>query len=140
MNEATVFCVPSVTAGSGDTEAFGMVFAEAQAMGLPVVSTTSGGIPEAVADGVTGFLVSERAAGPIAEKITLLLENREMWHQFSVAGMKRVRERFDLRRQCLKLEQLYRDVLTGSRSGHGPDLRVSSSAGYQGSEIAGTAV
>ncbi|NET33472.1 MAG: glycosyltransferase, partial [Cyanothece sp. SIO1E1] len=45
MNRAQVFSVPSVTAVTGESEAFGIVFAEAQAMGLPVVSSTSGGIP-----------------------------------------------------------------------------------------------
>jgi len=43
MNRAQVFSVPSITAESGDSEAFGIVFAEAQAMGLPVVSFATGG-------------------------------------------------------------------------------------------------
>ena len=60
MGRATVFCTPSVTAPSGDAEGFGMVFVEAQAMGLPVVSFASGGIPEAVANNETGFLVAEK--------------------------------------------------------------------------------
>ncbi len=60
MARAAVFCVPSVVAASGDAEGFGMVFIEAQAMGLPVVSTLSGGIPEAVKHGETGLLVTER--------------------------------------------------------------------------------
>jgi colanic acid/amylovoran biosynthesis glycosyltransferase len=45
MNRAMVFSVPSVRAASGDGEGFGMVFAEAQAMKLPVASFASGGIP-----------------------------------------------------------------------------------------------
>src|SRR5271166_312631 len=51
MHSATVLCVPSVTAQNGDSEGFGMVFAEAQACGTPVASFMSGGIPEAVAHG-----------------------------------------------------------------------------------------
>lgn len=43
MNRAQVFCGPSIVARSGDAEGFGMVFAEAQAMGLPVVSFATGG-------------------------------------------------------------------------------------------------
>jgi len=56
MNRARVFVAPSVTADTGWTEAFGIVFAEAQAMQLPVVSCVSGGIVEAVADGKTCLL------------------------------------------------------------------------------------
>ena len=68
-----VFCVPSVVAASGDAEGFGMVFIEAQAMGLPVVSTLSGGIPEAVKHGETGLLVTERDPAALAEAILRLL-------------------------------------------------------------------
>ena len=46
--------MPSKTARSGDSEGFGLVFAEAQAMGLPVVSYKHGGIPEAVEHSKTG--------------------------------------------------------------------------------------
>ncbi|MEM9977595.1 MAG: glycosyltransferase, partial [Cyanobacteria bacterium P01_D01_bin.2] len=56
MNQVQVFCGPSIVARSGDAEGFGMVFAEAQAMGLPVVSFATGGIPEAVIHGETGLL------------------------------------------------------------------------------------
>ena len=48
---ASIFCVPSVRAANGDSEGFGMVFAEAQSCGTPVVSFASGGIPEAVSHG-----------------------------------------------------------------------------------------
>src|SRR5271154_3544693 len=56
MKKATVFCAPSVVAETGEAEGFGIVFIEAQSSGLPVVSFRSGGIPEAVSHGRSGFL------------------------------------------------------------------------------------
>lgn len=44
MNRAKVFCVPSITVETGASEGFGMVFAEANSMGLPVVSFKTGGL------------------------------------------------------------------------------------------------
>jgi colanic acid/amylovoran biosynthesis glycosyltransferase len=111
MNRATVFCTPSVVAESGQREAFGMVFAEAQAMGLPVVSSASGGIPEAVVDGQTGFLVPEHDWQALGTKILLLLRDGKLWTQFSRAGKARVRCRFDIRKQGQALESIYEQVV-----------------------------
>jgi glycosyltransferase involved in cell wall biosynthesis len=111
MNRAKVFCVPSVTATSGDSEGFGMVFAEAQAMGLPVVSCATGGIPEAVAHGETGFLVAERDWEGLAGYILLLLKKDGLWHRFSVAGQSRTRALFNLQKQTRVLEETYKQVL-----------------------------
>lgn len=110
MNRAQVFCVPSVTAENGAAEGFGLVFAEAQAMGVPVAGFVSGGVPEAVAHGETGLLVPERQVDRLADAITCLLRDAALWHRFSAAGQRRVRERFDLARQTERLEELYREV------------------------------
>ncbi|MBE9032590.1 glycosyltransferase [filamentous cyanobacterium LEGE 11480] len=109
MARAQVFCVPSVTADCGDAETFGMVFAEAQAMGLPVVSFASGGIPESVAHGETGFLVAERDWQGLAQHILDLLQNPQLWHRLSYQGPEYVRRNFDLATQTRKLEALYYD-------------------------------
>lgn len=111
MNRARVFSVPSVTAESGASEGFGMVFVEAQAMGLPVASFATGGVPEAVVHGETGLLAPERDTTTLAQNITALLSDASMWQRFSQAGQRRVRELFDLRRQTAALEDLYRAVL-----------------------------
>ncbi len=109
MNQAKVFCVPSITAKSGDSEGFGLVFAEAQAMGLPVVSFASGGIPEAVAHGETGFLVAERDCDGLTTYILRLLQDKALWQQFSQSGQERVRTKFDLHNQTRLLESIYED-------------------------------
>jgi glycosyltransferase involved in cell wall biosynthesis len=113
MARATVFCVPSVVAASGDTEGLGMVFIEAQAMGLPVVSTLTGGIPEAVKHGETGLLVTERDPTALADALLVLLENDELWQRYSTAGRARVVAQFNLLRQTERLENAFAQLLEG---------------------------
>ena len=110
-NRAQVFCVPSVQTRSGGAEAFGLVFAEAQAMQLPVVSCTSGGIVEAVADGKTGILVKEREDQALAEALLFLLKNKEARQRMGEAGRERVCKEFNLETQTRQLEGLYCQVL-----------------------------
>ncbi|MEB3213378.1 MAG: glycosyltransferase, partial [Leptolyngbyaceae bacterium] len=107
MNKAQVFCVPSIIAESGDAEAFGIVFAEAQSMGLPVVSFASGGIPEAIAHGRTGFLAPEKDTETLAPYLLQLLNDLTLWTRFSQEGQVWVRQNFDLKQQTQKLEELY---------------------------------
>jgi colanic acid/amylovoran biosynthesis glycosyltransferase len=115
MALAAVFCVPSVVAASGDAEGFGIVFIEAQAMGLPVVSTFSGGIPEAVRDGETGLLVKERDPHGLAQAILRLLESDELWQRFSLAGRRNVENHFNLAQQTGRLEKVFERLLAEPR-------------------------
>ncbi|HET7505344.1 MAG TPA: glycosyltransferase, partial [Kofleriaceae bacterium] len=101
----------SITAASGDAEGFGIVFAEAQAMGVPVVSFASGGIPEAVAHGETGLLSPEKDWRGLARDIAQLLGDDAMSRRMSEAARRRVVERFNLRTQTRKLEAIYRELL-----------------------------
>ena len=116
MGKASVFCVPSITANSGDAEGFGMVFIEAQASGLPVVSFDSGGIPEAVAHNKTGYLAPEGDWNSLANYILRLLANQATWQDFSHAGIDRVKHMFNLEMQTAKLEAIYDEVLHRPRS------------------------
>ncbi|MGD0646580.1 MAG: glycosyltransferase [Acidobacteriaceae bacterium] len=107
MSRASIFCVPSLRADNGDSEGFGMVFTEAQAMGTPVVSFNHGGIPEAVEDGRTGLLVPERDTPALAAAILRLLRDTNLWNDFSVHASERIRERYALDRQTRSLEDIY---------------------------------
>lgn len=111
MNRAKIFSVPSITAKSGEAEGFGMVFAEAQAMELPVVSFASGALPESVAHDEVGLLAAEGDWEELGKHILLLLEDDSVWHRFSKAGPKRVNNLFNLQKQTRVLEDIYEKVL-----------------------------
>src|SRR6185437_11794512 len=83
MQRAWVLCNPSVTAANGDTEGLGMVFAEAQATGLPVVSTLHGGIPEVVRDSETGLLARERSVEDLTRHLERMLADKAFWESCS---------------------------------------------------------
>ena len=107
LGKARIFCVPSVTAASGSAEGLGMVFLEAQAMGVPVVSCRTGGIPEAVCDGETGLLAEARDHQALAQHISRYLNDEAFWKHSSQAGPDWVRQRFDLHKQTRELEDIY---------------------------------
>jgi len=111
LRSAKIFCVPSVTAADGDSEGLGMVFGEAQAMGVPVVSTSHGGIPEIVIHGVTGLLVPERDHESLAEALSVLLGDEDRWQQFHFGALQHTEQHFDLRTQTALLENIYTGVL-----------------------------
>ncbi|MDG4771397.1 glycosyltransferase [Solwaraspora sp. WMMD792] len=109
--QSRVLCLPSVTAANGDQEGLGMALLEAAATGRPVVGTRHGGIPEAVVDGVTGYLVPERDPAALAERLVALLGDPDLCQRLGTGGRTLVEDRFDLSRQTAKLESLYRDLV-----------------------------
>ncbi|PAP75961.1 glycosyltransferase [Rubrivirga marina] len=125
MNRARVLSVPSIVAKSGDREGLGIVFLEAQSVGTPVVTFPTGGVPEALDDGASGFLVPEKDVEALAARITSLLTDDALWASMSERGIAWVRERFDIRRQARALESLYdelteRQPATAVRASHRP--------------------
>ncbi len=73
MRKAAMLVLPGVRTASGREEGLGMVLLEAAATGLPVIASRVGGMPECVLDGRTGFLVPERDAAALAERMGELL-------------------------------------------------------------------
>ncbi|MEX2293209.1 MAG: glycosyltransferase [Acidimicrobiales bacterium] len=107
MQRAAVQCNPSRTAPNGDREGFGMVLAEAQATGLPVVASSSGGMVDAVDDGRTGLLVPEADPVAVSDALRRCLLEDGLHARLSAAARPWVVERFDLARQAAVLEDLY---------------------------------
>ena len=71
-------------------EGFGISIAEASACGIPVVAGRSGGIPEAVRDGETGFLVDAERVDAVVEAVGRLLDDRELRARLGAAGRRAV--------------------------------------------------
>jgi glycosyltransferase involved in cell wall biosynthesis len=68
-------------------EAYGLVFCEAGANGIPALAPATGGIPTIIEDGVTGFLLPENSVGKAyADKMRFLIENPERWQNMRKAA------------------------------------------------------
>jgi phosphatidylinositol alpha-1,6-mannosyltransferase len=82
-----VFAMPCRTRRRGlDVEGLGIVFLEASATGLPVVVGDSGGAPDAVRDGETGFLVDGRDVAAVADRLVQLLADADLRARMGKAG------------------------------------------------------
>ncbi len=90
-NAGDLFVMPSRTQPP-DVEGFGIVFLEANACGLPVIGSDSGGIPSAIKHGATGFIVPEGDSGLLAERIIELLTHSELRDRLGNEGRRRVVE------------------------------------------------
>jgi colanic acid/amylovoran biosynthesis glycosyltransferase len=111
LDNAHIFIAPSVTAADGNQDAPVNTLKEAMAMGLPVISTTHGGIPELVADGVSGFLVPERDTDAIATKLLYLIHHPQLWEKMGKAGRARVEEKYDMNKLNDELVAIYQQVM-----------------------------
>lgn len=86
-----IFLLPSITEG------LPYVILEAGNAGLPVVSTSVGGVPEIVDDMQSGILIQSKNAGEVARAVSYMIEHPDRRSQFGVAIKDRIRGRFDLK-------------------------------------------
>jgi glycosyltransferase involved in cell wall biosynthesis len=100
-----IFVIPSV---EGDT--IPQVLMQALAMGLPVVSTTVGSIPDVVQDGQTGFVVPPRDAEALAGRIEALLNDAGLRAEMGRRGRAFVEREYSLARMLDRLEEVYAKV------------------------------
>ncbi|WP_413165272.1 glycosyltransferase [Capilliphycus salinus ALCB114379] len=112
--DSHLFILSSVTAQDGDKEGQGLVLQEAQAMGLPVLSTIHNGIPDGVLDGKSGFLVPETDVKALVERISYLITNPEKWPEMGRVGRAFVEENYDINLLNDRLVKIYENLLKSS--------------------------
>lgn len=101
-----VFALPPLELRD-DVEGFGIVYLEANAYGIPVVAARTGGVSDAVKEGVSGIFADPEDAGDIAKKIGFLLKNRKKYEKSSRAWA----EDFLPEKIAPRFERMYMDSL-----------------------------
>jgi glycosyltransferase involved in cell wall biosynthesis len=107
LHLARALCLPSVTAANGDAEGFGLVLLEAQAAGVPVVTSALGGALEGIQEGVTGLSFRERDVDALATHLRIILNNDAIANTLSTAGPAFVSKYFSLANCTAALELIY---------------------------------
>lgn len=95
------------------SEGFPVSILEAWAVGVPVVCTAVGGIPDVVADGETGLLVPQEDAAGLAAALARLLADREFAAKLTGAGAEEVRRKYSLTSVAAEYERAYRQLIGG---------------------------
>jgi glycosyltransferase involved in cell wall biosynthesis len=103
LARANVFVLPSVPEADGGMDNLPTVIMEAMATGLPVVSTTIGGIPEMVVDNETGFLVQPDDTAALADVIEKVINDRSLGQRLGYAGRERAQKLFSIEENVREL-------------------------------------
>lgn len=105
LESADVFLLPSLSEGLSNAAL------EAMAMELPIVSTSAGGMAEAIRENLDGFLVPTRNPVEMADRVKILLDNCTLRREMGEAGRRRVEDQFSLARQISCFIEKYKALL-----------------------------
>lgn len=105
MQSTDIFVLSSVEEGISNA------VLEAMATGIPIVTTTAGGMGEAVTDGVEGFVVPVRDAAALASRLETLIEDAALRARMAKAARLRAETEFSIERQATVFESIYRSVI-----------------------------
>jgi glycosyltransferase involved in cell wall biosynthesis len=92
-------------------EGFGVAAVEAEAMGVPVLGTKVGGIPEVVKDGVSGTLVPREDYEALGHQLQKLIENPKLITKLSQGAAKYARQHFDWDKNTESMFSIYRRLV-----------------------------
>ena len=105
LNASDLFLIPS------QSESFGLAALEAMSCGLPVVSSSVGGLPELIKHNETGFIAEIGDIDRMSKYVIELFTNKRKYDLFSKASRKRVKEKFDKEIIIPKYEIFYNKIL-----------------------------
>ncbi|MCQ2061111.1 MAG: glycosyltransferase [Fibrobacter sp.] len=109
---ANVFVLPAIVDSKGDTEGLGVVLIEAMELGLPIVASNVGGIPDVVVDGETGILVPEKNPQALANAFKRLAADPALVETLLKGGRKRIAECFSWDKIVERQIKVYERVMT----------------------------
>jgi glycosyltransferase involved in cell wall biosynthesis len=115
LAEADVMVLPSIVTERGGKEGIPVALMEALAMGLPVISTATSGIPELIEDGTTGLLVPERDAEALTRAVVKLFRTRDFGQQLGAKGRIKVVKEFNLSASAANLYKLFTQQLSKAK-------------------------
>jgi glycosyltransferase involved in cell wall biosynthesis len=109
-----IFVIPSYTEG------FPNVFLEAMAAGLPIISTSVGGLKNAFKDGKNGFMLKSNPPDPIEISINILklINNHDIMINMSEFNIKEAKNKYDVAVVTKKIEKIYKDIIIKQKNYH----------------------
>ena len=112
LQKCDILIQPSVTADNGDSEGGApTIILEAQACGVPIISTAHADIPYITSPNESALLSPERDVDLLTENIRHLFNNSEIWSRMGKMGREHVEKYHDVKKEVIILENLYKDFL-----------------------------
>ena len=112
LKKTTLFILPSLHPQSNNHfEGLGLTLLEAQSMGIPVLAARTGGIPEAVQEGLTGVLFRAGDLEDLRSKLSSLLRSKEKRDRLAEAGPAWVKDHFNWSNSLLRLTKLMQEIV-----------------------------
>lgn len=105
LDQSHIFFHPALSEG------FCNAVIEAQSVGLPVVCSDAGGLPENIENGITGLIFQRRNAEEASEKLIQIIQNPSLYQSMNEAGPHRVAQYFDIQMQVANFSDVYRKML-----------------------------
>lgn len=96
-----------------DPEPFSRVVIEGMALGRPIVASDTGGTPEAIDDGVSGFLVPANDPAALADRVSRLVDDAALRDRIGKAAREKAEDRFHIHNHVSRTEQIYRRITSG---------------------------
>ena len=106
LHHANFFCLPSIAEGQP------ISILEAMAVGLPILATSVGSIPEVVGDGVEGFIIPPLDTSMLINKIKTLIQEPENSRRMGEKARQTARERHDIKILFKNMRSVYFEILT----------------------------